>query len=463
MAKQKEIGMLLTKGNVTKQLIIFSIPFLLSNIVQSLYNAADMYMVGQFASTASVSGVTIGGQIHMLIVQTVMGLCVGGTIMIAQYKGAEKGKDVNETISTLLTLLGIASLIVTAVVLALNVPILKLIKTPEESFSEAQYYFNICILGTPFVFGYNAISGILRGMGDSKRPLVFVSISCLLNVGLDLLLVKYFAMGAAGAAIATIVSQAVSLILSWIYLRRSNFSFDMRLRSFKMHKDKVFRIFKLGTPSAIQSLIVNSSFVIMSALVNFYYGVDASAGVGISGRINSFAILPALAIGMSVSAMVAQNYGAWQLARAKKTMWVGIGISFAFCAVMFTLFQTIPDKLIGFISDESPKVVEYGVEYMKACSYDLLVVPFVFCATNFVNGIGKTTLSMISNMLSAVILRVPIAILFSQYMGMGLEGIGYGVPLATVGTSIILMVYIMSGVWHKKDKRHLSRAASGEA
>ena len=218
----------LSEGNVAKQLVLFSLPFLASNIIQSLYSVADMLIVGRFSGTTSMSGVNLGSQVTLILTNIVVGLCAGGTVLIAQYLGAKRRKDMQETTATLLTTLTIAAVAITVLMLILKKPILHLIQTPAESFAEADRYLTVTVLGLIFIFGYNVFSAVMRGMGDSKRPLYFVLIACITNVILDLVLVAGLKMGALGAAIATVFSQAVSMITCIVVMIRNDFVFDFK-------------------------------------------------------------------------------------------------------------------------------------------------------------------------------------------------------------------------------------------
>lgn len=222
----------LSEGNVAKQLVLFSLPFLASNIIQSLYSVADMLIVGRFSGTTSMSGVNLGSQVTLILTNIVVGLCAGGTVLIAQYLGAKRRKDMQETTATLLTTLTIAAVAITVLMLILKKPILHLIQTPAESFAEADRYLTVTVLGLIFIFGYNVFSAVMRGMGDSKRPLYFVLIACITNVILDLVLVAGLKMGALGAAIATVFSQAVSMITCIVVMIRNDFVFDFKPSSF---------------------------------------------------------------------------------------------------------------------------------------------------------------------------------------------------------------------------------------
>ena len=435
----------LTGGSVGKQLLKFCIPFLLSNLLQALYNVADMFIVGQFDGSAGISGVSNGGQITLLIINFVAGLAVGGTVLVAQYVGAKRHDDAQKAVSTVFTLMAISGIVISIIMAFLSEPIMRLIQTPEESFKEALDYVRICSYGIIFTFLYNAISGVMRGLGDSKRPLVFVAIACTVNIALDFLLVGYFKMSAAGAAWATIISQAISVIISVIYLKKNNFMFDFKLKSFKLHKVTLFRILKIGFPSAIQNIVTSLSFIVITALVNSY-GVNASAAAGIVGKFNSMAILPVIAMSMSVASMAGQNIGAKLYDRALDTMKTSIKISYIFGGVIFLFVQIFPEAVIT-IFDSTPEVVEYGVQYVRAFSFDYIIVPIVFSVNGLLNGAGHTTFSLFNGMLSSLLLRAPIAILLGKVLGLGMIGIGLGGPIASFGAAIVGLIYIKSEKW----------------
>jgi len=437
----------LTEGNVAKQLIMFALPFLISNIIQSLYNVADMLIVGNFVGQVGVSGVNNGGQVTFIVTNIVIGLSVGGTVIIAQYLGSGDRKSMNESIATLITSLLVAAVIFTVVMLLLSDTILQLIKTPEESYGQARDYLNITLSGTIFIFGYNAFSAILRGMGDSKRPLYFVAIACVINIFLDLLFVGGFGMAAMGAALATIISQAISMIACIIYLKKSDFAFDFKLSSFRFYKDKFFKLMQVGVPVSIQNVIVNFSFIVLTAIANGM-GLSASAAIGIVGKYNGFAILPAIAVGSSVSAMVAQNMGAGRIDRAKKTFHVGFILAFSISLVVFIITRLFPEQILSLFGDE-PDMIAVGVEYLDTFSFDYLIVPAAFCLNGIITGSGHTIISSISGIMSSVGFRVPLAILFGLILDKGMWGLGLAAPLATIGTTLFAFIYYISGRWKK--------------
>lgn len=436
----------LSEGSVIKKLIMFSIPFLVSNIIQSLYNVADMLIVGNFSGTASMSGVNIGGQVTFILTNIVVGLCSGGTVLIAQYLGAKDRKAMKEATATLMTTLLLAAVVITVGMLFVKEPVLRLIQTPAESYEEASRYLTVTVIGIIFIFGYNVLSAIMRGMGDSKRPFYFVLVACITNIIMDLILVAGFRMGALGAAIATVFSQALSMILCIIYMVKNDFIFDFKPSSFRIHKHRLGVMMKVGLPSAVQNGVTSFSFLIITALVNTIGGVTASAAVGVVGKFNGFAIMPAVAMGASISTMSAQNIGANQWDRAIKTCKVGTLIAVVISYLIFAVAQIFPQEILA-LFDRDPQMIAQGVTYMRTFSLDYLFVPIVFCVNGLFIGAGHTTFSLINGMLSSILLRVPAAYLFGSVLGWGLGGIGLGAPIATAGSLILVIWFYVSKKW----------------
>ncbi len=435
----------LTSGSVVKALMSFAFPFLLSNLIQTLYNVADMYIVGLYNGPIGISGVNIGGQVTFIMTNIVIGLSTGGTIVIAQYLGAKRLEDAKKSIGTLLVSLIVAAIAITVLMLILAVPILKLIQTPAESFSEAKSYLDITVLGTIFIFGYNALSAIMRGMGDSKTPMVFVGISAVINIFLDLLLVGALGMAARGAAVATVISQALSMFLCILYLKRNDFIFDFKLKSFKFDKTEFGMLMKIGIPTAVQNVISNASFLVLTALVNSI-GVMESAAVGVVGKFNGFAILPVIAFSSSISAVAAQNFGAGEIKRAQKTFYTGVLMSLCCAVPIFALVRIFPEEIIG-IFDKTPEMVAAGALYLSAFSFDYLVAPFAFCINGLAAGSGHTMFSSVNNILAALLFRAPAAILLGMVLDMGLFGIALAVPISSLGAFLIGAIFYVSGKW----------------
>jgi len=437
----------LSQGSVIKQLIRFSLPFLLSNIIQSLYNIADMIIVGQFSGTASMSGVNIGGQVTFLLTNLVVGLSVGGTVLIGQYKGSGARKEMQETIKTLFTALLVTAVVLTGVMCSLRTPILRLMQTPAESFAEAKSYLLITSLGTIFIFGYNAFSAVMRGLGDSRRPLTFVAIACATNVVLDLILVGPFQMGATGAALATIASQALSMILCMLYFKRNDFIFDFRLRSFGFHKERLGMLLKIGIPTSVQNVITNLSFLFLTTIVNAW-GVTASAAVGAVAKLNGFAILPAIAISSSISAMSAQNLGAKKQDRAIQTMRYGMIFSIGFSVIVFAGVQLFPHELLRIFSSDA-EMIRAGTTYIRSFSLEYLFVPVLFSLNGLFIGAGHTTFSLINSCLTSLLVRIPVAYLLGVTLQGGLRGAGFCAPASSLFGMTVSILYYFSGKWKK--------------
>jgi putative MATE family efflux protein len=439
-----------TQGNIKSLILRFSWPFLLSNILQALYGAVDMLIVGNFSSgipalrDAALSGVQIGSQITFIITMLVSGLTIGGTVMVGQYYGAHKDEDMRSTIGTLFSLLTLLGIGITAVMLVLCDPLLRLLQTPMESFQYASDYLRICLYGILLIFGYNAISSVQRGMGDSKRPLLFVAVACLSNIILDYLFVAKAAMGPAGAAWATVISQGLSLLLAAVYLARNQFVFDFKLKSFKIHMSKLRLMFRIGIPSSVQSLFVNLSFLIMTALVNSI-SYQASAAVGIVGRFNSFAILPAIAMSSSVSAFTAQNFGAGYHDRIRQGLKVASVMAFGLGIAIFAIAQLFPRQILSMFT-VSADTVENGVAYIRTLSFDYLLVPFLFCINGVIMGSGHTTITMITAFVSSIFLRIPAAYLLSR-TEMGLAGIGAAAPIASIAALALAVWFYITSRW----------------
>lgn len=439
----------LTQGSVGKQLMKFAVPFLLSNLLQAFYSVADMIIVGRLCGTHGITGVNIGSQINILVTGAAFGLAVGGTVLIAQYGGAKKFDEQRKTIGTLFTAYMILSVICTAVMLLLGTTLLDVLKTPQVAYTEAKNYYNICMAGLIFMFAYNVISAILRGMGDSKRPLYFVIIATIVNIVGDIILVGPFKMGAAGAAYATVAAQALSVILSLAYLAKNHFFAGYHKSDFRIDKEKMKMLLKLGLPSSVQQVVVSFSFLTLTALINSLPNADiASACQGIGGKVNSFAILPALAMSSAVSSMAGQNIGAGEFARAKKTMMTGMGIAFGISVFVFAIVQIFPGPIIS-LFDTNPEVISVGSEYMRYIALDYIFVPFVFCMNGLAIGAGYSNFALFNAFFSSILVRVPFAYLVVYFTELGFNGIGLATGLASLASIVVGAIFVCSGKWKK--------------
>ena len=460
----------LTQGSVTKQLLLFSLPFLASNLLQALYNVADMLIVGRFCGPVGASAVGLGGQVTILVINLISGLAVGGTVLIAQYIGAKRQEEVAKTVGTMFTLYGICGAVITVVMLLCSRYILIALNTSPEAFDETLAYLNICMGGTIFVVGYNAVSAVLRGMGDSKHPLLFVAIAAAVNVVLDILLVGPLNMGAAGAAWATISAQAISFIISVVFLRRRDFVFDFHPRSFRIHRDLAGKLIKIGLPASLQGTLVSFSFMVLTGIANVVAvsPLVGSTALSIAGKVNSIAILPSMAMQASVSSMVGQNMGAGKPERAKKTMWVAVGFAFSVSALVFALVNLFPEQIValflgsqeqaGMTAEVLAQCVEQSALYLRMISFDYLLTSVLFCITGLAMGVGQTLFSMCNGIASSLLLRIPAAYIFGSVLGWGLKGVGLAAPAATAGGLVICFIYLLTGAWKRAKVVHPAAA-----
>ena len=445
----------LSEGSVFKKLVIFALPFLAANVVQSLYNVADMLIVGQFASANSMSGVNIGGQITFVLTMIVVGLCVGATVLIGQYVGRGDKEALKRVTSTIMSVLFIASILVTIAALIFRNDILSLIKTPADSYAESLSYMTVTVAGLIFIFGYNALSAIMRGMGDSRRPFYFVTVACVTNIVLDLIFVAVLHWGAFGAALATVISQALSMFLCIAYMIANGFHFDFRPKSFRIYKDQLKLIFKVGLPTSVQNAITSISFLFLTAVVNMMSGDSSipSAAVGAVSKYNSFAFMPVIAMSASISAMSAQNIGAGRLERAVKACKIGLCFSVPLMYAFFGLTQLFPEGILSIFSGD-PALIEAGVTYIRVFAFDFLIVPFIFCINGLLIGGGHTLFTLLVSILSSVLLRVPVCYLFGITLDMGLFGVGLGAPVASAGSLIAIVVFLLTGRWKHNAIKH---------
>ena len=439
----------LTKGGVTKTLVRFSLPFLLANLVQNLYGLVDLFVVGQFADAAGLSAVSLGGLMMGTFNCAVIGLTAGGTVLVGQLLGAKKDTDLRETVATMFSLYPIIAIALTVILMLLSRPLMCLVNTPEECFDGALAYFRICIGGLIFTTGYNTLSAALRGLGDSKNPLLFVVAACIFNIIGDLILVAGCGMGAAGAAIATVASQALSMLLGIFYLRKRDFVFDFKLKSFHLKGDKVRSLLRLGLPVCLQETLVMSSFIFLEAIINGM-GYIAVAAAGVADKVFMVATIPAMAFSSSLSAMVAQNIGAGLKDRAKRCLLVGGGISFLIGVLLFIWMAAAPGSAISVFTRDR-EVIATAVNYLRSYKYEYLFCSLAFCISGFVNGTGHTRFTLINNFVSTFIVRVPLVFLFSRIEGATLFTIGIALPIASAVQMVTGLAYLRFGRWQNAE------------
>lgn len=314
-------------------------------------------------------------------------------------------------------------------------------QTPKAAVVETREYLKYCSLGIPFIVGYNGISGVFRGEGDSKTPMFFVLIACIINISLDFLFVGGLDLGAKGAALATVIAQGTSFIISLIYIYKKGLSFKLSKDNFKLDKDSVTYILKVGSPLALQDALVNVSFLIITAIINTM-GLVASASVGIVEKVIIFAMLPPTSFASAVAAMTAQNIGAGKPKRAKKTLLYGIGFSLVFEAIFYIVAQINPEMITSIFTKDQA-VISSAADYLMSYSLDCILVCFVFCLNAYFSGCGRSVISFIHSMIATFLVRVPMSYFMSNLKGSSLYDIGFAAPLASFVSIVVCIGYFV--------------------
>lgn len=437
----------LIEGKIFPTLIKFALPFLGVSLLQALYGAADLLIVGQFSNSEGISAVAIGSQVMQTITGIVLGLTTGGTILLGQFLGAKKDEDMAETIGNMIWLFSILAIILTVLMLIFTGNIVKLMNTPKESFVFTKQYLFICSCGIPFIIGYNAVSGVFRGFGDSKKPFIFVAIACVINITLDLVFVAIFHMGAAGAAAATIIAQGVSFILAIIFLRKRGFEFSFNKKHITFKKDKYLKILQFGAPIALQDGLINVSFLIITIIINTM-GVTASASLGVVEKILGFAMLPPGAFSAAIAVMTAQNIGAGKKERAKSVLYKGIQCSLVFGIAVWGYCQITPENITRIFTSDTA-VIEASALYLKSFSLDCVLVCYVFCMNAFFSGCGHSSFAMIHSLLATFGIRIPVSFLLSNTVEVSLYTMGFAAPSASILSILMCFIYMKSRRWEK--------------
>ena len=436
-----QIGTDLTKGSVAKTLIRFAVPFLLSNILHTLYSIVDMYIVGQYADATQISAVSIGAAVMLLVNGLIMGLGTGSTVVVGQAIGSRNETDQRETISTVFAVFPLFAVILLALGQLLAPTLLRLLNTPPEAWDGAIGYLRICFIGLIFTGFFFAIASVLRGEGDSKGPMIFIAISCVCNIFGDILCVGVFQMGAPGAALATSVSQGLSVLIGYFYLRRRNFPFDFRPKSFRIYKSRLKTLVRIGAPTALQDTMTNISFLALEAIIN-QMGYIATAAVGVSDRVFNVAIIPGIAFSAAISAMVAQNTGAGEYRRGRQCLRAGLLIAFCISALIFILLAVFPQAIIGSFTKDAA-VVAAGVDYMTFFKFDCMLFTLAFCVNGYINGTGHTRYTMIVNLIASFVVRLPLIWYISRLPDTTLYHISFGLPSASLVQFLVGLAFLI--------------------
>ena len=431
---------LLTEGKPFSTLLRFSLPFLLSNILQACYGASDLFMVGRFSDSIGVSAVATGGQVMQTITGLSIGLTAGGTVLIGRYFGARQKQNIAHAVKTMVIVFSFISLLLTAVTMLFLDPICSLMQVPVQAVETTRQYLFICACGILFIVGYNVISGILRGLGDSRTPLILITIACVINVSTDLLFVGALRMGAPGAALSTVIAQVASLLLAVLYLSvKGHFrKYRRSAPCFRLYAAK--DMLASGLPIALQEGLVNVSFLILTAMINSM-GLVASAAVGVVEKLIVFSMLPTTAFSAALSAMTAQHYGAGLMVRARRCMRLAIGLSLVFGFACLALAQWQSPALIGLFTADR-EIIAQGALYLRSYSLDCVLVCFVFCMNAFLSGSGHSLFPLIHSLAATFLVRIPVSYLLIHREKPSMFLIGFAAPAASFLSVLLCQAFI---------------------
>lgn len=438
------------KGRILPPLIKFALPLMLSQLLQALYGAVDLIVVGHYGTTADFSAVATASQLMQGITGIIIGLTTGVTVLIGQAVGSGNGKRAGEISAGMTKLLIVISLIFFAVLTLFAPQALDLLKIPSAAKAAGTVYIRICAAGVIFISAYNAISGLFRGVGNSKMPLIFILIACVENIIGDIILVGVFKMGAAGAALATVLAQTVSVIFSVIYILKGGLPFKITKESFKA-RGAVGRILKTGVPIALQDFLTRVSFLILTAILNSL-GLVASASIGISEKLFLFLSIIPISFMSALSAFVAQNIGAGNRERAYKSLKISVGISFIFGILTFVATFFFPEILAAAF-EKNPEVIAAAARYQRGCAAEHLFISVFFCMLGYFNGLGKTDFVMFQGIFTAFAVRIPLSYLLSRGASPDLFKIGLAVPTSALVSFLLCLIYLI--YLNKKEKSKL--------
>lgn len=433
----------MTQGSISKAMLRFAGPFLLTIIVQNLYGAVDLLVVGQFATTADVSAVTIGSQLMSMVTQLVIGFATGTTVLIGQYFGAKNEEGLSKVTGTSITIFCSFALVITGAFLLTYKFFIGLMQTPAEAITATGEYIFVCTIGIVFITGFNIISSLMMGIGNTKTPFLFIIVACIINIVLDVVLVKYVNLGALGAGIATTMAQAGSVLFAIIYLRKKGLGYKFVKKDLKPEKRMVGRIIKIGGPVAIQNIMVGVSFLFITAVINTR-GLLESASVGVVEKLINFLFMPAIAFGSAVSTMSAQNIGAGKPERAKKSMWYGI-IMALIPSIIVVIFCQFGGALLTGIFTNDAQVRLIADNYLRSYVIDCVLVCFIFAMNGYFNSSGYSWFTLSHSLLTTFALRIPLSFMFNAIENSTLYMIGWAAPLSSLASVILcglFMVYL---------------------
>lgn len=446
-----------TSGSVFKNLITFALPYFLSCFLQALYGMADLYIVGRFNGTSSITAVSIGSQIMHMVTVMIVGLTMGSTVSIAEAIGAQNNERVNRFTGNTITLFTIISLISTAILLLLAGGIVSLVSTPAEAIDGTRSYLLICFAGIPFITAYNVLSSIFRGLGDTKSPMYFIGVACFFNIILDYLFMGPFQMGPAGAAVGTILAQLISVLIALYFLLHKKNGVTLSKEDFIPRKKYMQPIIRIGLPITLQDAFIQVSFITITIIAN-HRGLTDAAAVGIVEKFISFIFLVPSSMLSSVSALAAQNMGAGKHERAHKTLKYAVLICIVFGASVTVLMQFIAEPIVR-LFDSDPQVVISGGQYLKGYVLDCMMAGVHFCFSGFFCAYGHSGISFIHNLISIVTARIPGAYLMSIRFPDTLFPMGFAIGMGSLVSVIICVSFYI--IMSNRGRFGITKAATG--
>lgn len=440
----------LTEGSVLKALLTFAIPIFGANLLQAMYGTVDLMIVGLFADRCEVSAVSTGSMTLMTITAIITGLSMGSTVLLGQYIGMRKNREATHAVASSALLFGVLGIIMTVLVSLLAVPVTSLMNAPTEAFHQTTAYIRICGYGILCIVLFNALSGVFRGIGDSKSPFLLMLIACVCNIIGDLLLVGVLNLGSAGAAIATVAAQGISVISAFFIIKKRGLGFAYEKKDLVPRRQETLRILRYGLPIAAQEAMTGISFMVIQAVLN-RFGVVASAGVGVGEKICGLMFIAPVAMMSAVSAFTAQNMGAGQYKRAKEGMRYSMVVSFAFAIAMSAVSFFKGVWLSSFFSNDM-EVCVAAADYLKSYSLDVLLVGFNFSMMGYFNGMGQTLFVALQGIASTFLLRIPVAFFMSKIPGVSLFQVGCATPIASVFSIIVDIIFFL---WFEKKRKRV--------
>lgn len=448
--KKNNVGTDLTKGSIMKGLIIFAIPIVLTNLIQQLYSLVDLIVIGQFVGNVGTVGVNTGGEMADLVAPVAMGFSTAGQIYIAQLFGAHKDGQIKKTVGTLLSFMFIVSIVLAVVAICFSTPILEMLNCPSEAMSQAISYMVITAIGYPFIFGYNAVVGILRGMGESKRPLYFIMVAASVNVVLDIVLVYYFKLQAAGTAIATVASQIGSFIAAFIFMykKREHFDFEAKLSYFSIDRHILGILIKLGIPQVVRSMFVRVGMLWVNANVNSY-GLVVSTTNSVGNKLQKFLEVFVQGIDTASASMIGQNLGAKKIDRAGKTTICTVVLTLICACVSSFICLAIPHVIFRAFTKDSA-VIDLGVTFLRIFIVHFFASAITGSFQAMVTGCGFVELGFLIGLFDGLICKIGFGLLFTRVFDMGYQGIWWGVACSRIIPGLICVAYYLSGKWKTK-------------